>query len=72
VYNGNPAYEKVLLFVEWRHRLSVLEVSKYWLRKMILLISLLTDFTIKHHFQLLQVKDEKYLAFLLQLNLQEK
>jgi hypothetical protein len=22
LYNGNPAYEKVQLFVEWRHRLS--------------------------------------------------
>jgi hypothetical protein len=39
LYNGNPAYEKVQLCVEWRHRLFVLEVSKYWLRKMILLIS---------------------------------
>jgi uncharacterized protein YdiU (UPF0061 family) len=40
MYNGNPAYEKgAIVCVEWRHRLFVLEVSKYWLRKMILLIS---------------------------------
>jgi hypothetical protein len=25
LYNGNPAYEKVLLCVEWRHRLFVLK-----------------------------------------------
>jgi uncharacterized protein YdiU (UPF0061 family) len=51
LYNGNPAYEKVLLCVEWRHRLFVLEVSKYWLLQNDLVnLKLLTDFTIKTPF----------------------
>jgi uncharacterized protein YdiU (UPF0061 family) len=64
LYNGNPAYEKGAIVC--RVAPSFIRFGSFEIlasQNDLVNLKLLTDFTIKHHFQLLQVKKPKYLAF---------
>jgi uncharacterized protein YdiU (UPF0061 family) len=64
LYNGNPAYEKGAIVC--RVAPSFIRFGSFEIlasQNDLVNLKLLTDFTIKHHFQLLQVKEPRNLAF---------